>query len=66
MALQLLMLEFIKEFYNQADFKVMRKIQDRLKELGAQAELKPIDHNCPECTKEYTVPLTFDYANFFA
>jgi hypothetical protein len=57
---------FIKEFYNQADFKVMRKIQDRLKELGAQAELKPIDHNCPECTKEYTVPLTFDYANFFA
>jgi len=57
---------FIKEFYDEADFKVMRKIQDRLKELGAQAELKPIDFKCASCEKEYKVPLTFDYANFFA
>lgn len=58
--------KFISEFYNQADFKIMRRIQDRLKELGAEAELKPVKFTCNGCKKEYEVPLTFDYANFFA
>lgn len=57
---------FIKEFYNEADFKVMRIIQDRLKELGSQAELKPINFVCKSCENNYDVPLNFDYANFFA
>ena len=57
---------FIAEFYNQADFKIMRQIQDRLKELGTAAELRPIKFACRGCQKEYDVPVTFDYANFFA
>ena len=63
---QVVDLEFIKEFYNQADFKIMRKIQDRLKELGTEAEIKPIKFTCQGCQKNYDVPVTFDYANFFA
>jgi hypothetical protein len=57
---------FIKEFYEQADFKIMRTIQDHLKELGKQTELKPVPVACKHCENKYEVPLTFDYANFFA
>jgi hypothetical protein len=58
--------EFIKEFYNMAEYRVMRKIQDRLAEISNQAAIKPIHVACKNCTNEYDVPLNFDYANFFA
>jgi len=57
---------FITEFYNMADFKVMRHIQDKLKEIAAQASLKPIDITCKACENKYQIPMDFDYANFFA
>lgn len=57
---------FITEFYNMADFKVMRHIQDKLKEIAAQATLKPIDVTCKACENKYQIPMDFDYANFFA
>lgn len=58
---------FIKEFYNFADFKVIKKIQTRLQEINQAAELKPIDTKCTNesCGHEYSVPLSFDYSNFF-
>ena len=57
---------FIKEFFDMADYKVMRKIQGRLEEIGNQIAMKPVHVTCSSCTNEYDVPLTFDYANFFA
>jgi len=58
--------EFIKEFYDMADYKVMRQIQKRLEDINSQVALKPVHVKCTSCTNEYDVPLNFDYANFFA
>lgn len=58
-------LGYIKEFYDLADFKIMRTIQARLNEINTQASLQPIDITCKGCTNEYSMPLSFDYANFF-
>lgn len=58
-------INFIKEFYDMADFKILRAVQDRLQELGGSAELKPIDAKCKSCETDYTIPMAFDYANFF-
>ena len=57
---------FIKEFYNMADYKVLRTIQKRLGEINSNSAIKPIHVTCVKCANEYDVPLTFDYANFFA
>ena len=57
---------YIKEFYNMADYKVLRTIQKRLGVINADASIKPIHIKCAKCADEYDVPLTFDYANFFA
>ena len=57
---------YIREFYDMADFKVMRSIQDRLKAMTQETQFKPVDAACKECTKSYTVPIDFDYSNFFA
>jgi len=56
----------IKEFYNLADYKVVRNIQDQLKVIGDQAAIKPVPVVCTACANPYTVPLDFDYASFFA
>jgi hypothetical protein len=56
---------YIKEFYDLADFKIMRQLQDRLTELNTESALKPISITCAACTNEYNMPLSFDYANFF-
>lgn len=58
--------KFINEFYNMADYKVMRQIQDKLAKVSEQAAIKPIHVACKNCNNEYDVPLNFDYANFFA
>lgn len=58
-------IEFIKEFYNNAESAVVRSIQDRLAEYAAQSKVKPMTLGCHECAKTYPMELTFDYANFF-
>jgi hypothetical protein len=57
---------FIKEFYDMADFNVLKGIQDRLEAISANATVKPIETKCKHCENEYQVPMAFDYANFFA
>lgn len=57
---------FIREFFDMADYKVMRAIQKRLEELNEQVSLKPVPVTCSHCSNKYNVPLNFDYANFFA
>jgi hypothetical protein len=55
----------IDEFLKNADRKTFKWIQDTITELGAQTGLNPIQIACPECEHSYSVPLTFDNANFF-
>jgi hypothetical protein len=60
--------EHITEFYNNADNKIIKKVQGYLAELNATASIKPVKVNClnEECLKEFPVNITFDYASFFA
>jgi hypothetical protein len=57
--------DFIREFYNNASFRVMKEIQARLVEINEEATPKPMHITCEKCSNEYDVPLVFDYANFF-
>lgn len=58
--------EFIQEFYANADGLVVRNIQKRLAEINVEAAIPTQSTACTSCQKEYTVPLEFDYASFFA
>ena len=59
--------EHIADFYNNADTKVIKKLQQYLTELNELASMKPVDAVCPndECGKEFPINITFDYASFF-
>jgi hypothetical protein len=61
-------LDHITEFYNNADNKIIRKVQGYLVELNEKAAIKPVTVKClnEECLKEFPVNITFDYASFFA
>jgi len=58
--------EFIREFYNNANGSVIRTIQERLGDINSEGAIKPQVAACSGCSKEYDIPLLFDYANFFA
>lgn len=59
--------EHIAEFYNNADNKVIKKVQGYLNELNEKSAIKPVDVKClnEECGEEFPVNITFDYASFF-
>jgi phage FluMu protein Com len=57
---------FIKEFYSNTSSANIRRVQERLAEIGKDAGLKPYNTTCEECKHEYKTEVTFDYANFFA
>ena len=57
---------FIKEFYSNTSSANIRRVQERLAEIGKDAGLKPYNSTCEECKHEYKTEVTFDYANFFA
>ena len=57
--------DHIKEFYKEAESKVVKKVQDKLTELNIQTKLKPLNLGCIECKKTYSMELTFDYSSFF-
>ena len=56
---------FIVEFYDMADYKVLKLVQKKLTNINEQVALKPVAVECTSCTNKYEVPLNFDYANFF-
>jgi len=58
--------DHIVEFYNNADGAVIRAIQKRISEINASAQIKAPMVACTSCSKQYQIPLEFDYANFFA
>ena len=61
-------LAFITEFYNNANNKTIKTIQEYVNKLNVDGGVKPVEVNCnnEECTKEFPITITFDYASFFA
>jgi len=57
----------IAEFYENADNKVIKEVQQYLNKLGEKASIKPQEVTCAneKCGKQFPVTITFDYASFF-
>ena len=59
-------LDFLKEFYQNSESQVTRKIEEKLTEFAKEGALPPIHLGCASCSKEFDTLLEFDYARFFA
>lgn len=58
--------EYIKEFYFNCDAEVCKTLQTKITELGREGAIPPQSGTCTNCTQNFSVSLTFDYASFFA
>ena len=58
--------EYIEEFYQNCEAEVCRTVRSRLDQLNLDGAIPPMPTECQACQTPFTVPLTFDYANFFA
>lgn len=58
--------KFIEEFYFNCDAELCKALQDRLVEISREGAVKPQTGTCSNCSTQYEVSLTFDYASFFA
>lgn len=57
--------EMIKDFINNCSKDVFDKISTHITDMKDQIEFKAQDVTCGECTKEFSLPITMDQANFF-
>jgi hypothetical protein len=57
--------EFIKEYFQNCENAVFKKMLSGLEEMNKVAELPKVNLMCEECEKEYPAKMEFDYANFF-
>lgn len=63
---------FISEFVNNTDKEIFKQVQDHLKRLKDQNDMKPLQVNStPEqieqgAPESYTIPITFNNSDFFA
>ena len=57
---------FIKEFYLNCDADICKAVREQLAVFSKQGALQNSTATCTECTNTYEVPLSFDYASFFA
>lgn len=55
----------INEYYKNISGETVRFILRKLKEIYDEVAVADQVAACVECTKEYTIPFTFDYSNFF-
>jgi hypothetical protein len=58
-------INFIKDFYTNANNQVIKKIREKLTEITDSSSLKPVRVQCESCENQYDIGITFDYANFF-
>ena len=58
-------LQYIEEFLNNCDTKIIKEVRIRFEEYAKFMELPKPRMSCEECGTEYPVSLNFDYANFF-
>jgi predicted Zn-ribbon and HTH transcriptional regulator len=57
--------EHIFEFYENAENKVVKNIQKILADVGETVAIQPKQTSCTDCGEEYSVPIDFNYSNFF-
>lgn len=57
--------QHIVEFLQQAESAFISDLQAQLVKLSDEVRVGPVDVVCGHCEKEYTMPLVFDYSNFF-
>ena len=57
---------YILEFLRNCDRTVFEKIRDRIVELKASTEVKPLNFKCGNCSHEYTQGFSLEMSNFFA
>ena len=58
--------DYIKEFYNNIDTKVIQEINNWLGDLMKDSVAKMQKVNCQGCGEEIELQIMFDYTNFFA
>lgn len=56
---------YIQEFYENADSRITKIVEERLAKMGEEGALPLIDLACEKCNEPYSIPLEFDYARFF-
>jgi hypothetical protein len=57
--------EYLSEFYQNAETQLIKAVQNRLKDINNETQIRPITVPCESCKKSYEVDYTFDYSNFF-
>jgi len=57
--------EYLSEFYQNAETQLIKAVQNRLKEINEDLQIRPVSVVCESCEKPYEVDYTFDYSNFF-
>jgi hypothetical protein len=57
--------EMIKEFINNCAKDMFDKVSTHITDMKDQIEFKAQDVTCGECSKEFSLPITMDQANFF-
>jgi hypothetical protein len=57
--------EMIKEFINNCAKDMFDKVSTHITNMRDQIEFKAQDVTCGECSKEFSLPITMDQANFF-
>lgn len=58
--------KFINDYYSNADSKVVRQVQAKVKEFSEVVSLKEEDASCTSCEHNFKLSIEFDYAHFFA
>lgn len=56
---------FIKEFYDNADNKIIKVLQAAVQEINGESELPTLKISCEGCEKEYDLKIEFDHSRFF-
>jgi hypothetical protein len=57
--------DMIKEFINNCAKDMFDKVSTHITTMKDQIEFKAQDVTCGECSKEFSLPITMDQANFF-
>lgn len=57
--------QHIFDFFQQAESSFVSELQTQLAKLSEYTRIAPVGVSCGHCEKEYTMPIVFDYSNFF-
>jgi F0F1-type ATP synthase membrane subunit c/vacuolar-type H+-ATPase subunit K len=57
--------EYHEELLKNCDRDLFNRIRDHIVELKRQAEMPPMNLNCPECKNQYEQAVTLDMSSFF-